>query len=244
MTNIQAVQSYFNGAGFERLRSIYCDEQCRGFRGMVRRGHQQVVDTVLSWTGARHGLEGHTILDAGCGVGTISIPLAQAGARVDGIDVSDKMIETAKQRAARAGITRGNARFAVTDFQPVRNRYDTVLCIDVFARYSTADVLDMLGGLSRLAESRMIISFTPKTGMDSLWLRIGNFVARRANASPLYTHSRRVVIDRLESLGWRVHRQINVSAGLGSYYCCLVEVHRPDCIVPGGDDFPGFEIWF
>jgi magnesium-protoporphyrin O-methyltransferase len=244
MTNIQQVQSYFNGAGFDRLRSIYCEEQCRGFRGMVRRGHRQVVETVLSWTGTQHGLEGHTILDAGCGIGTISIPLAQAGAQVDAIDVSTKMIETAKQRASQANISLGSAHFDVADLQSVRTVYDTVLCIDVFARYSTASVIDMLAALSRLTRSRMIVSFTPKTLMDALWLRIGNSVARRTNASPLYTHSAKVVIETLKSLGWSIHGRTFVSAGLRSYYCCVIEVRRTHCNIGAGDDFPGFEVWF
>ena len=49
-------------------------------------------------------LAGLTILDVGCGGGLVCEPLAQAGASVTGIDVSEMSIEVAKRHAQQSGL--------------------------------------------------------------------------------------------------------------------------------------------
>jgi ubiquinone biosynthesis O-methyltransferase len=47
---------------------------------------------------------GMRILDIGCGTGNFSIKLAKMGCRVIGIDVSDEMLEIAKEKALKLGL--------------------------------------------------------------------------------------------------------------------------------------------
>lgn len=49
-------------------------------------------------------LEGLRILDVGCGGGLVCEPLAQAGAQVSGIDVSEMSIQVAKRHALKSGL--------------------------------------------------------------------------------------------------------------------------------------------
>jgi 2-polyprenyl-6-hydroxyphenyl methylase/3-demethylubiquinone-9 3-methyltransferase len=49
-------------------------------------------------------LSGLTLLDVGCGGGLLSEPMARLGARVTGIDASERNIEVAKLHAAQAGV--------------------------------------------------------------------------------------------------------------------------------------------
>jgi len=49
-------------------------------------------------------VRGERILDAGCGTGYLARRLARAGARVDGVDVSAKQLETARTEEAREGL--------------------------------------------------------------------------------------------------------------------------------------------
>ena len=53
-----------------------CDRQC--YRPQVqldiREGHAQTVDKVLGWLGS--DLQGVSVCDAGCGTGSLAIPLA------------------------------------------------------------------------------------------------------------------------------------------------------------------------
>ncbi|MDI6896279.1 class I SAM-dependent methyltransferase [Methanocella conradii] len=44
------------------------------------------------------------ILDVGCGTGEISLLLAEMGFKVTGIDLSDKMLEKARSKAAARGM--------------------------------------------------------------------------------------------------------------------------------------------
>ena len=242
MTEIQEtrrIQSYFNGAGFERLSVIYGEEKCTGFKRIVREGHRRVVETAISWLRPANGFESQTVLDAGCGTGSLSIPLAQAGARVKGIDLSDRMIEAARERASRAGIPDGVLAFAVGDLTSTNQAYDTIVCIDVFARYPTEAAIEILRHLSSLAGQRLVLTFTPKTMMDRVWHAIGALVARRTQALPLYTHHREAIVNALESFGWSIHREAKFSAGLRSYFCHLLEARRT---TGEGSGVP--EIWF
>jgi magnesium-protoporphyrin O-methyltransferase len=242
MTEVQElsrIQSYFDGAGFERLSAIYGEEECIGFRHMVRQGHRQVVDTVLSWLRPLNIAEFPTVLDAGCGTGSLSIPLAQAGAVVEGIDFSERMIETATTRARQLGVPAGRLAFGVRDLKSISQPYDAVVCIDVFARYSTEAAIDMLRHLSSLARERLIFTFTPKTVLDYLWQAIGAVYAKRSNALPLYTHSRKAIVNALELFGWTIHREAKFSGGFRSYFCHLVEARRSS-----PEDSGVSEIWF
>jgi len=150
--------------------------------------------------------------------------------RVDAIDFSAKMIEAAKERASRAQAPPERLRFAIGDLSSVSESYDAVVCIDVFARYSTEASMEILKRLSSLARSRMIFTFTPKKVMDPVLLAIGGLVAKRRQAPPLYTHSKEAIAKTLGSLGWTIHRQTQVSAGWNSYFCCLVEARPTEVI--------------
>jgi magnesium-protoporphyrin O-methyltransferase len=236
------IRSYFDGIGFERLHRIYGEDPCSGFRAMVRKGHSEVLGTVLSWLRAEQAIAGHTILDAGCGSGTVSIPLAAAGATVHAVDFSEKMIEAARERADRESISTDRLRFAVCDFMSVRGSYDTVLSIDVLARYSTAASTALLAHLTSLASSRLILTYTPKGLLDRLWLAIGNRYASRRKAAPLYTHREADIGTALGSLGWTVHREVRVAAGFRSYFCCLLECRRREAGLECAGDFP--EVWY
>lgn len=48
--------------------------------------------------------DGESWLDVACGTGAVSMRAARAGADVTGVDLSDVMVETARRRAAEAGL--------------------------------------------------------------------------------------------------------------------------------------------
>ena len=47
---------------------------------------------------------GETVLDVACGTGNATIPAAQAGGQVTGVDLTPELLEVAGQRATRAGV--------------------------------------------------------------------------------------------------------------------------------------------
>jgi ubiquinone/menaquinone biosynthesis C-methylase UbiE len=55
--------------------------------------------------GYLHAGQGSEVLDAGCGPGVHSIRAARLGCRVRGVDLSSTMLESARERAAAAGVS-------------------------------------------------------------------------------------------------------------------------------------------
>ncbi|MFM7794749.1 MAG: methyltransferase domain-containing protein, partial [Microcystis panniformis] len=111
------VKDYFNATGFDRWRRIYGDGEVNKVQKDIRIGHQQTIDTVIGWLGNDDNLPNLSICDAGCGVGSLSIPLAKAGATIFASDISEKMVTEAKERAAKELADTSKLTFAVQDLE-------------------------------------------------------------------------------------------------------------------------------
>lgn len=216
------VREYFNATGFDRWRRIYGDGEVNKVQLDIRTGHQQTVDTVLAWLKADDNLKGLTICDAGCGVGSLSIPLAEAGAQVFSSDISEKMVGEAKERAAALSLE--NLTFAVQDLEGLTGRYHTVVCLDVLIHYPQAKAAEMIQHLSSLAESRLILSFAPKTIFYTVLKKIGDFFPGPSKATRAYLHSEAQVVKILESQGWKIER--NAMTKTQFYFSRLLEAVR------------------
>lgn len=201
------VKEYFNSTGFDRWRRIYGDGEVNKVQLDIRTGHQQTVETVLTWLRADDNLAGLSICDAGCGVGSLSIPLAQGGAKIYASDISEKMVGEAKERAEAVLDNSGNPTFAVQDLETLSGRYHTVICLDVLIHYPQDKAAQMISHLSSMAESRLILSFAPKTFALSLLKKIGSFFPGPSKATRAYLHREADIVRILESNGFSVQRQ-------------------------------------
>jgi magnesium-protoporphyrin O-methyltransferase len=201
------VRDYFNATGFDRWRRIYGDGEVNKVQLDIRTGHQQTVDILLGWLQDDGNLAGLTICDAGCGVGSLSIPLAQAGAIVFASDISEKMVEEAKTRAEATLGNNQNPTFAVQDLESLSGHYHTVVCLDVLIHYPQDKAADMIRHLSDLAESRLILSFAPKTLCYSLLKKVGEFFPGPSKTTRAYLHSEAEIVKILEDLGWSIQRR-------------------------------------
>ena len=126
----------FNNEGFSRWNRIYSEDgEVNAVQLDIRTGHAQTVDKVLAWVAADgSAAEGRSFCDAGCGVGSLALPLAQRGASVSASDISAAMVGEARERAAAAGLGE-RMKFATSDLESVDGSYDTVTCIDVMIHY-------------------------------------------------------------------------------------------------------------
>lgn len=201
------VREYFNAIGFDRWRRIYGDGEVNKVQLDIRQGHQQTVDTLLDWLKSDGNLAGLSICDAGCGVGSLSIPLAEAGAKVYASDISEKMVEEAKERAKNVLNNGNNPTFAVQDLETLSGKYNTVVCLDVLIHYPQEKAAEMISHLASLAESRLILSFAPKTLIYTLLKKIGDFFPGPSKATRAYLHSEADIIKILESNGFTIRRK-------------------------------------
>ncbi|MBW4574098.1 MAG: magnesium protoporphyrin IX methyltransferase [Aphanothece sp. CMT-3BRIN-NPC111] len=201
------VKEYFNSTGFDRWQRIYGDGEVNKVQLDIREGHQQTVDTVLGWLSADGNLADLSICDAGCGLGSLSIPLAQAGAKVNASDISEKMVGEAKERAEVILGNTSNPAFSVQDLEKLSGKYHTVICLDVLIHYPQEKAAEMISHLSSMAESRLILSFAPKTFALSLLKKIGSFFPGASKATRAYLHREADIVKILESNGFAVQRQ-------------------------------------
>ncbi|OLP16767.1 magnesium protoporphyrin IX methyltransferase [Leptolyngbya sp. 'hensonii'] len=216
------VKDYFNATGFDRWRRIYGDGEVNKVQLDIRVGHQQTVETVISWLKADNNLAGLSICDAGCGVGSLSIPLAAVGAKVFASDISEKMVGEARETAASNPQALQNLTFAVQDLETLSGKYHTVVCLDVLIHYPQDKAAEMIAHLSSLAEHRLILSFAPKTLCYSLLKKIGDFFPGPSKATRAYLHPETAVVKALEANGWKVQRNDMIKTRF--YFSRLLEV--------------------
>ena len=218
------VKEYFNSTGFDRWRRIYGDGEVNKVQLDIREGHQQTVETVISWLTSDNNLAHLSICDAGCGVGSLSIPLAQAGAKVYASDISEKMVGEAKDIAKAVLGSTDNPTFTVQDLETLSGRYHTVICLDVLIHYPQDKAAEMISHLCSMAESRLILSFAPKTLALSILKKIGSFFPGPSKATRAYLHREADVMNILESNGFLVQRQAMTRTRF--YFSTILEANR------------------
>lgn len=218
------VREYFNATGFDRWRRIYGGGEVNKVQLDIRQGHQQTVDTVLAWIEADGNATDLSICDAGCGVGSLSIPLARLGAQVYASDISEKMVGEAKERAVAELDRTDNPSFTVQDLEHLSGRYHTVICLDVLIHYPQDKAAEMINHLSSLAESRLILSFAPKTCFYSFLKKVGDFFPGPSKATRAYLHRESDIVEILQQAGWTVKRDAMTKTRF--YFSRLLEATR------------------
>jgi magnesium-protoporphyrin O-methyltransferase len=221
------VKEYFNTTGFDRWRRIYGEgDDVNKVQRDIRKGHQQTVETILNWLQKDGNLAGMSICDAGCGVGSLSIPLAEAGAIVYASDISEKMVgegwERAKATLSPAQLN--NLHFSVQDLEQLSGKYHTVVCLDVLIHYPQENAVEMMNHLASMAESRLIVSFAPKTFALSLLKKIGEMFPGPSKTTRAYQHREADIVQILQNNGLTIQRTDMIRSRF--YYACILEAVR------------------
>lgn len=95
-------------------------------------------------------LGGLRLLDAGCGAGLVSEPMAQLGAEVTGIDASERNVMVARRHAEQAGISIAYMHALPEDLSTEERTFDIVLSLEVVEH--VADVGSFLQAVGRLVK--------------------------------------------------------------------------------------------
>jgi magnesium-protoporphyrin O-methyltransferase len=218
------VKDYFNSIGFDRWRRIYGDGEVNKVQLDIRTGHQQTVDIVIGWLKNDDNLAEISICDAGCGVGSLSIPLAEAGATVSASDISEKMVLEARERAQEILGSNSQVNFNVQDLETLGSKYHTVICLDVLIHYPQDKAAEMISHLCSLAENRIILSFAPNTPALSILKKVGSFFPGASKATRAYLHKETDLVKILADNGFQVKRQDMIRTSF--YFSRLLEATR------------------
>ena len=209
----ESVKAYFNEVGFERWSRIYSDtDDVNKVQRDIREGHAVTVEKVLGWLQG-DARAGTTICDAGCGTGSLAIPLALRGAAVTATDISAAMAGEAEKRYKET-ISSGSAKpppvaptFEAKCLEDVEGTYDVVCCIDVLIHYPQEKVDEMLGNLASRATKKIVVSFAPSTPYYEILKRVGELFPKGAKATRAYLHKEEDVEAALQRKGWKVVRK-------------------------------------
>jgi len=223
----KVVRDYFNGTGFERWRRIYSDNQAvNRVQEHIRRGHNKTVAAVLNWLQEDGDVKARNFCDAGCGVGSLTLPLAAMGAQgITASDLSEAMLAEARQRAVAAGVTAEQVRFHVADLEALEGEFHTVICLDVFIHYPQKAAEAMVRHLGGLSQNRLIVSFAPYSLPLALLKAIGSIFPGASKATRAYALKESGIVAAASAAGFQpTGRQLFCSAPF--YFSRLLEFQR------------------
>lgn len=108
-----------------------------------------------------------TVFDGGAGCGRFSILLAKQGCRVTHFDISQPMIDKAKELAEKEGVTDRITfvKGALEDLSAYRDHeFDLVMSFDAPISYTYPNQNKVIGDLTRIARKRIMISVSSRLG--------------------------------------------------------------------------------
>ena len=222
----EEVRAYFESTGFERWNRIYSEsDDVNKVQRNIRLGHQKTVEAVLAWLQEQGDLPERSFCDAGCGVGSLALPLAALGAgSVLATDLSEAMVNEARRRALEEGLNSDRLRFAVSDLESLTGRFDTVICLDVFIHYPQAAAEEMVKHLASLSERRLIVSFAPYTPLLAVLKGIGQLFPGPSKTTRAYQLREEGIVAAAAAAGFQpVQRSLNQAP---FYYSRLIAFER------------------
>ena len=222
----QEVKGYFETTGFDRWNRIYSEsDDVNKVQRNIRIGHQKTVDEVLTWIKESGELREVSFCDAGCGVGSLSLPLASLGAgSINASDISEAMASEADRRAREAGLDMSKLHFKASDLESLQGAFHTVCCLDVFIHYPQRAAEDMVRHLCSLTEERLIVSFAPYTPLLALLKGIGQLFPGPSKTTRAYTLREKGIVAAAEASGFKpVRRSLNKAP---FYFSRLIEFQK------------------
>ncbi len=200
------VESYFNGMGFDRWNRIYSEsDDVSNVQRNIRLGHQKTVDDVLAWVKEFGDLSEMSFCDAGCGVGSLCLPLVAMGVgSISASDISQAMVDETKKRAKALDLDLTRLALTTSDLESVSGLFDTVICLDVFIHYPQEPAEGMVRHLCSLSAERLIVSFAPYTPLLALLKRIGQFFPGSSKTTRAYTLRAEGIVRAANECGFKL----------------------------------------
>ena len=164
------LENYFNEVSSDAWDKLTSNEPVSYVRQLVREGREKMQEAIMGKL--PHDLTGARILDAGCGTGVLSRMLDERGAEVVSVDISDKLIEVAKNRS------RSHRRieyFAGDMKEKSFGNFDYIIAMDSLIHYSAEDIVSSIAEFSKRANNSVLFTVIPSTFALRTKLRLGKY---------------------------------------------------------------------
>ena len=168
------------------------------------------------------GLSGKTVLDVGCGGGILAESMAQRGAQVTGIDLSDKALKVAQLHVLESGVTLDYRHASAEDLARERpQHYDIVTCMELLEH--VPDPASTVRACATLAKAggHVFFSTINRNLKSYLFAVVGaEYVLRML---PRGTHRYEKFVKPSELGGYCRHGGLDVSEVVGMTYNPLTD---------------------
>lgn len=155
------------------------------------------------------GFEGKKILDVGCGVGAITLYLAQLGAKAKGIDVSKRAIKIATQAKKETRLK--NVWFGLGEVKSEPRAYDVITCFEVIEH--VADDLQLLQTFYKNLKSGGTLVLSTPTD-DNVLFRLGFYKKFDEEVGHLRRYRQEKLTKLLKRAGFKVNQVRQVEGPL------------------------------
>lgn len=203
---------YFDRTAAAAWEALTSDAPVSRIRATVRAGRERMRATLLAMLPAE--LAGTTLLDAGCGTGALAIEAAARGAQVTAIDVSPRLVDTARTRHAGGGAVRWLAGDMLA---PALGRFDHVVAMDSLIHYETADIVDALATLAARTARSIVFTVAPRTPLLAAMHAVGRLFPRSDRAPAIQPVASRRLARAIAAeprlSGWRLSDPLRVTSG-------------------------------
>lgn len=155
--------------------------------------------------------EGAAIVDAPCGTGRLAEPLLSSGYRVHGVDISDAMLDIARERLLRFGDRFGSDVCDVKRIGTSASKYDGALCARVLMHFPLEQQIEFLSGVAKLSNSLVVINHSLDSPYQRLRRRVKRWLGHQASANfPITDEQIGVLLSRSGLREIARHRLISV----------------------------------
>ncbi|MEL6386446.1 MAG: magnesium protoporphyrin IX methyltransferase [Pseudomonadota bacterium] len=220
------LETYFDRTASETWAKLTSDAPVSGIRATVRAGRDAMRATLLGWLPA--DLSNASVLDAGCGTGQLSLEAARRGAHVTAIDLSQSLVDVARERIGPDAAP-GTIDFRVGDmFDPALGRFDHVVAMDSVIHYGATDMAAIVAGFADRAERSVLFTFAPRTPALSLMHAAGQLFPRSDRSPAIQPIGEGALMRRLAEnptlKDWQVSRTKRIASSF--YISQAVELIR------------------
>ncbi|SEP93514.1 Mg-protoporphyrin IX methyltransferase [Ectothiorhodospira magna] len=176
------LETYFDRTAVDAWKKLTSDTPLGRIRATVRAGREQMRNTLLEWL--PQDLTGKWVLDAGCGTGMLSVEAARRGAHVIAIDLSQNLVDMARERAESEDLGTGEITFHVGDYlDPKLGEFDYVVAMDSLIHYQSQDIVQALSVLAARTHAGLLFTFAPRTPALAIMHTVGK-VFPKSDRSP------------------------------------------------------------
>ena len=175
-TRRDEIETYFDRTAADAWAALTSDAPVSRIRRTVRHGRDAMRQTLMSWL--PEDMTGSTLIDAGCGTGTLAIEAAQRGAEVVAVDLSPTLVNLARERLRDLNQTL-DVTFLVGDMRDMDlGSFDYAVAMDSLIHYDVADGVQTLEAMAAQIHRKMVFTFAPKTPLLALMHAAGKFFPR------------------------------------------------------------------